>query len=109
MDKLYHMIDISNEKSDCHRILTGLLDIHLFLIKNTNTPMCSYVNEWSLLYKTKHQYKKYVFEYFAVILITFFIHIKEISVFDKNSKWMKSVSNISFYVYKTILKRFIKG
>lgn len=48
-DKITHTLNIKNEKSNFHRILTGLLDIHSFYIKNSSTSMCSYVNDWSLL------------------------------------------------------------
>lgn len=114
-DKILHMIDIKNEKTDFHRILTGLLDIHLFFIKQTNTSMCSYVNEWTLIYKTQHQYTKYIVEYFAIFLITIYVFIcqnyvahskpnfesKEITTFLQSGK------QLVFYFYKIILKKYI--
>ena len=39
--------NVKNEKTNFHRILSGLLDIHAFFIKGSNTSMCSYVNDWN--------------------------------------------------------------
>ena len=57
MDKLTNMFNIKNEKTPTHRVLSGLLDIHSFFIKQQNTPMCSYVNEWSVVTKTAYNLK----------------------------------------------------
>ena len=56
-DKLLHMICIKNEKTNIHRILSGMLDIHTFFIKQSNTQMCSYVNDWNIINKI-HNYIK---------------------------------------------------
>jgi hypothetical protein len=68
MDKLTNMFNIKNEKTPTHRVLSGLLDIHNFFIKQYNTPMCSYVNEWSTMTKTGHALKL-VFEKIVILLI----------------------------------------
>lgn len=54
-DKIGHLLSVKNEKTNFHRILAGLLDVHLFYIKQHSTQMCSYVNRWSL-YQTFHNY-----------------------------------------------------
>jgi hypothetical protein len=41
-------VNIKNEKTNFHRILSGMLDIHSFFIKGSQTHMCSYVNNWTL-------------------------------------------------------------
>ena len=46
-DKIGNLLNVKNEKTNYHRILSGLLDIHNFYIKQSNTQMCSYVNDWS--------------------------------------------------------------
>ena len=50
-DKFIYALNIKNEKTNYHRILTGLLDIHSFYIKKTNTSMCSYVEDWNIYNK----------------------------------------------------------
>lgn len=52
IDKMYNMFNIKNEKTPTHRILSGLLDIHNFYIKQCNTHMCSYVDEWNIINKS---------------------------------------------------------
>ena len=67
-DKFIYALHIKNEKSNEHRILTGLLDIHSFFIKQTNTTMCSYVDEWSLINKFNYKIKT-IIELFIVNLL----------------------------------------
>jgi hypothetical protein len=73
-DKISNLLNVKNEKSNYHRVLSGLLDIHSFYIKQTNTQMCSYVNDWSLLSKGGN-YIKWLVEkliiYFKVRYFTF--------------------------------------
>lgn len=47
-DKIGDILNIKNEKTNFHRILSGMLDIHNFFIKGSQTQMCSYVNNWGL-------------------------------------------------------------
>jgi len=47
-DKIGNLLNVKNEKTNMHRILSGLLDIHTFFIKQSNTQMCSYVNDWNI-------------------------------------------------------------
>ena len=48
-DKIGHILNVKNEKTNFHRILSGMLDIHNFFIKGgSQTQMCSYVGNWSL-------------------------------------------------------------
>jgi len=47
-DKITHTLNVKNEKTNFHRILSGMLDIHNFFIKGgSQTQMCSYVNNWT--------------------------------------------------------------
>jgi len=64
-DKYKHILNIKNETTNLHRVLSGMNDIHLFFIKNKNTQMCSYTDRWS------------IYEYFVYTLI----RIIEISCF----------------------------
>jgi len=47
-DKICSTLNIKNEKTNFHRVLAGMLDIHNFFIKGSKTQMCSYVNNWTL-------------------------------------------------------------
>lgn len=74
-DKLGCLINVRNEKTNYHRILSGLLDIHTFFIKQSKTPMCSYVNEWTLSNQC-FNYIKIIIEKFCVYLIKLVILLK---------------------------------
>jgi len=75
-DKFFDIFSIKNEKSNHHRILTGLLDIHNFYIKQTTTHMCSYVKEWSIINKTSH-YIKCIFEKIIIYIFYIILNIKK--------------------------------
>ena len=69
-DKLSYLFSVKNEKTNFHRILSGILDIHLFFIKQTPTQMCSYVNKWSVYLWIRNKLIKYLVEkaiFFVVI------------------------------------------
>jgi hypothetical protein len=62
-NKIGDLINIKNEKTNYHRVLSGLLEIHTFYIKNSNTQMCSYVNEWGVTNYTTFFIKKIFSKY----------------------------------------------
>jgi hypothetical protein len=74
-DKLFYLFNVKNEKTNFHRILSGLLDVHNFFIKNSSTPMCSYVENWSITHWL-HHYKKKVIEFCFLHIITLFFLFK---------------------------------
>lgn len=74
-DKIGNLLNVKNEKTNFHRVLSGLLDIHSFYIKQSNTQMCSYVNDWNLFNKTFH-YIKFLFEKICIYLVYMLIYIK---------------------------------
>ena len=94
-DKIFNLLNVKNEKNNFHRILTGLLDIHGFYIKQTNTQMCSYVNDWSITNIT-FNYIKLLFEKICIYITCFLLFIKK--------HISKDVENTIFY--KIFLKIF---
>jgi hypothetical protein len=92
-DKIANLINVKNERTNYHRILSGLLDIHHFFIKQTSTQMCSFVNNWTIVDKIRNS-MKWLFE--RIVLYSIFI-----AVFIKShlSSEMKK-----HYVYKFICK-----
>ena len=115
-DKLTHMINIKNEKSNIHRVLTGLLDIHLFFIKESTTSICSYINNWTLLYKCQTQYVKYIFEYIVLFILTVTVNIQQTYFANSNSNsnsnskevstFIQATKDLLFFIYKAILKKY---
>ncbi len=73
-DKISYFINVKNEKTNYHRILYGLLDIHTFFIKEKNTSMCSYVDDWNILNKSRIFFKNSI-EKICIYIIYFIFFI----------------------------------
>ena len=105
-DKLGNLLNVKNEKSNYHRILSGLLDIHSFFIKKSNTPMCSYVNDWSYS-NICFNHIKTIIERICIYLIHVLIFIKtNISTEFKDTVLYKILSKISYDVFIIILENY---
>ena len=105
-DKLGNLLNVKNEKSNYHRILSGLLDIHSFFIKKSNTPMCSYVNDWSYS-NLCFNYLKTIIEKMCIYLIHILIFIKKnISSEFKETVLYKILSKISYDIFIIILENY---
>lgn len=105
-DKFIHSINIKNEKTNFHRILSGLLDIHSFFIKKTNTSMCSYVSDWNIF--NKFNYKlKIIGEYICLYVIYTIIYIKKFIPEEiKDNLIVKIMSKITFDIFSIILETY---
>ena len=106
-DKIEYLFSVKNEKSNYHRILTGLLDIHLFFIKKTNTEMCSYINDWSLYYSLKNKIIKYVIEKITLYFVVIYIFIKKnIPIEIVNSIFMKILHKFWTEIYELLIDNY---
>jgi hypothetical protein len=105
-DKLGNLLNVKNEKSNYHRILTGLLDIHSFFIKQSNTPMCSYVNDWTYS-NICFNYTKTIIERICIYLIHLLIFVKKhFSDEFKETILYKILSKISYDIFIIILENY---
>jgi hypothetical protein len=105
-DKLGNLLNVKNEKSNYHRILSGLLDIHSFFIKKSNTPMCSYVNDWNYS-NICFNYIKTIIERICIYLIHVLLFLKKnISCEFKETVLYKILSKISYDVFIIILENY---
>lgn len=105
-DKIYHLLNVKNEKTNYHRILTGLLDIHNFFIKESSTTMCSYVNNWSIMDKF-HIYIKIIFEKIIIYIIILINYLnKYIGKEFSNSIIYRFVSKIIYDFYIILLDTY---
>lgn len=97
LDKLYQMINISNEKSDYHRVIAGILDAHLFFIKGTNATICNYI-------ETGTCYKFYTLwiRYFVSTIIVYSFCL--FNYFEKYSIQNPFLSSILKKLYRKIIK-----
>jgi len=105
-DKINNLINVKNEKTNYHRILSGLLDIHNFFIKNNQTPMCSYVNDWNIFNKL-HYYIKLIFERCVIYIISFSIYISKYIDNDiSNTIVYKMITKIIYDLYIILLESY---
>jgi hypothetical protein len=105
-DKICGIINIKNEKTNYHRILSGLLDIHNFFIKESRTLMCCYVNEWNLFDKFYYKLKS-IFEKCFTYIIYFIIVIKNyVNIDINNTIYYKLISKISYDVFTILLETY---
>jgi hypothetical protein len=102
-DKIEYILSIKNESNNCHRIMNGILDMHLFFIKNTATSMCSYVNNWTIYNISYRNRCIKVFVEQIVIFIMFWC------LFIKNALSDK-IFNVVYKskIYKSLFKKVSK-
>ena len=107
-DKIGNLLNVKNEKTNFHRILSGLLDIHNFYIKQSNTQMCSYVNDWSVNNKT-FNYIKVLFEKLIMNFIYLGIYFKTIMPLGydfENTIIYKIISKITHDIFIILLETY---
>lgn len=105
-DKLFNLINVKNEKTNFHRILSGLLDVHCFFIKKGNTSMCSYVNDWTY-YNIFFNNIKVLIERICVYLIHLLLFIKtQVPNEFKENIIYKILSKTSYEIFIIILENY---
>jgi len=105
-DKISNTLNVKNEKSNFHRVLHGLLDIHNFYIKQTNTSMCSYVDNWNAINKFKFSIKLWI-EYILLQVVYFTYYVKQYLSKDiKKHICVKIISRISFDIFSIMLEHY---
>lgn len=106
-DKVSCVINVKNEKSNFHRILVGMLDIHNFYIKQTATSICSYTDEWGFAHNM-HFLIKQMLERIIICSVYIIIAIKKIIPFKiRNHLIYKIMTKIFFVVYESLLETMI--
>ena len=105
-DKFIHSLNIKNEKTNFHRILTGLLDIHSFYIKKTNTSMCSFVEDWNIINKCNYK-AKILLEFIVVQVLYLTTRFNKYIPHDiKHNIFVKIVSKITFDIFSIIMDTY---
>jgi len=105
-DKLGNLLNVRNEKTNYHRILSGLLDIHSFFIKKTNTSMCSYINDWTYS-NTFYNYIKTLIEKICIHIIHLLLFVQtKIPREFKDTVLYKILSKISYDIFIILLENY---
>lgn len=105
-NNIIHAFNIKNEKTNYHRILTGLLDIHSFFIKQSSTQMCSFVDEWTLTHRFNYKLRIYL-EHLIVYIIILMNYMKsQIPHSMKDGLLTKIVKKVTHDVFCIILENY---
>ena len=106
-DKISYLLNVKNEKTNFHRVLTGLLDIHNFFIKQSATPMCSYVEEWGLYDWIRYRVK-FIIENIIIQIIYLLLFLKKHLYLRqmKSSLLVRFFSKIVYEFYILLLETY---
>jgi len=100
------IINIKNEKTNFHRIMGGLLDIHTFFIKNHRTSMCSYVNDWGICDVVYNILKK-ITEIMIVYIVKLLLFFNDfITPEVKKGKFFNSVKKYIYILYTSSIDTY---
>jgi hypothetical protein len=107
IDKFSYILNIKNEKTNFHRILTGLTDIYTFYIKKSETSMCSFVNDWNYFNKIRF-YIRQLLEKLICYVIYF---IQFIQKYISNNKYTNHIlytilSKITYDIFIIIIHKY---
>lgn len=106
-DKINQLFNVKNEKNNFHRVLSGLLEIHNFYIKNTNTSMCGYVENWTT-YNKVFYFIKCILEKIIIFSVYFILYLKK-NIFEgyiDNTIIYKIISKIISGVFTLLLETY---
>jgi F0F1-type ATP synthase assembly protein I len=105
-DKIQYLFSVKNEKTNMHRILAGLLDIHLFVIKGSATQMCSYMEQWSISQVLYHGFVRYFIETVLFIFVCCLYRLKKmIGNYSRNHFIFKMISKVIKELYITCIEQ----
>jgi hypothetical protein len=104
--KISYLLNVKNEKTNFHRVLSGLLEIHHFFIKESSTPMCSYVEEWNIKQLLYYQVKLMI-EKIMLFFIYFLLFVKKFISKDMESSVLyRFISKIVYELYVLLLDTY---
>ena len=113
-DKIFNAISIKNEKTNFHRILSGLLEMHLFFIKKKSTQMCSFIDTLSINYIVYHYFIKKIVENILFYIVYFFYLLQKynkyipsnIQEYLNNNIFIQIINSCSKEIVDILLKNF---
>lgn len=99
-------LNIKNEKTNFHRILTGLLDVHNFYIKGSKTTLCNYVHKRNIIDHFFNLMKLFI-EKLIFITIHIIIYFKKYIPHDIDDYFIvKVLTNITRDIFILLLKTY---
>ena len=107
LDKVSYKFSIKNEKSNMYRIVSGIIDTHIFFTKNSESLMCSYVNDWNYFYKFYYN-MRLIFEKIVCHIIFVLIFLKKYTEkkFITENIFYKLLISVLKNVYVILIKNY---
>ena len=102
-DRVKTTINVSYEKTVHGRILEGVLDTYNFFLKDQETKMCSYVEEWSILNKIYYKFCEIGYKLLIILIYIFSNLINTYSPNFKKTHFYKHFSPIFYKIYEKLL------
>ena len=106
LNKITCMFNVKNEKTNFYRIMSGILDIYIFFTKQSETFMCSYVDEWNYLNKIRFYIRLFLEK--IICCVSYFVVLikKYIDIHLINTISYKFLSNILYEILIIIIKKY---
>ena len=106
--KLFNIFNVKYEYCNIHRIMTGILDIHWFFIKDfASTPMCSFINNWSLLERFRNYIIIFIEKIIMAIVCVYLLFDDFIIYLGLKNKLYIFCANILYFLIENLIKNNI--
>jgi predicted patatin/cPLA2 family phospholipase len=102
-DRIKTTINVSYEKTVHGRILEGVIDTYNFFLKNNETNMCSYVEDWSVFNKVYYNLSEIGYKLVILLIYAISILINIVSPKFKKTHFYKHFSPIFYKIYEKVL------
>ena len=107
-DKIKDSVILKDDKNGLHKIINGMLDAYYFFFRGcAETPMCSYVDNWSYLNNVKYKSLNTMAFAFCFLLYFYNFYIKVYAQHNPNVIQIKIVMAV-FSILKTVLQMLIQ-
>ena len=106
--KLFNIFNVKYEYCNIHRIMTGILDIHWFFIKDFNsTQMCSFLHNWTTLDVLRNYIIVFIEKIIVTILFIYILFDNILIYLRLKNKLYMFCSNIIYFLIEQIIKNNI--
>ena len=106
--KIFNIFNVKYEYCNIHRIMTGILDIHWFFIKEfASTPMCSFVHNWSVLDVFRNYIIRWVEKIIMAIACIYLLFDDIIIYLKLKNKLYVFFANIIYFLIENMIKNNI--
>ena len=94
LNKISGMLSVKNENTNIHRVLEGVIEVHIFFNNSSKTNICSFTDEWNL-------YDLFFYYVFIVFMKVFIYILNKVYVINNliNKSIINSKMNMNKFFY----------